>query len=269
MAALVSFDDAIALTPIGPSRFGARTPPSWMASGRAPGGLVEAQLLAAIEACVDDPERRPLSFTAHLLRAPADGPYEIQVEVLREGRTTTNLSGVITQAGKVIATSLAIFAVGRPGPDFDELPMPAVAPPTPGRELDSYIPPFAHPYGDNIVAQDRGGPAPFSAPDGPMERIGWVGFAVPRPVDAPGLVMIGDVGMMAWWVRLDHMHTTATLDHTTHFRADLRHVDVTDMVLISSRTGLVRAGYLDWDVVVWAPDGTVLCQSRQVLAILG
>jgi len=73
---------------------------------------------------------------------------------------------------------------------------------------------------------------------------------------------------MGWWVRLDRMHTTATLDHTTHFRADLRAVDATDLVLLSSRTRLVRGGYLDWDVVIWAPDGTLLCQSRQLLAVL-
>ena len=38
--------------------------------------------------------------------------------------------------------------------------------------------------------------------------------------------------------------------------------------LIRSRTGLVRGGYLDWDVDAWAPDGTLLYQSRQMLAVL-
>ena len=95
-----------------------------------------------------------------------------------------------------------------------------------------------------------------------------MGFAHPRPIDAAGLLMISDLGMMAWWVRLDREHSTATLDHTTHFRADLRSVDAGDLLLMSSRTGLVRNGYLDWDMVLWAPDGTPLCQSRQLLAVL-
>lgn len=135
--------------------------------------------------------------------------------------------------------------------------------------MNSYVPEFAYPYGHNIVIQDRLGPKPFSAPEGPMQRVGWVGFAQPRPVDAAGLLLFGDIGMMGWWVRLDHMHTTATLDHTTHFRADLDTTDADDLVLMSSRTQLVRRGYLDWDVALWAPDGTLLCQSRQLLAVLG
>jgi len=40
------------------------------------------------------------------------------------------------------------------------------------------------------------------------------------------------------------------------------------MVLMRSRTGLVREGYLDWDVDIWSQDGTLLCQSRQRLAVL-
>lgn len=265
----VSFDDAIALEPLGDGRFLTTTPPSWSASGRAPGGLVEAQLFAAADAVVDRADHRPLSFTAHLLRAPVEGDYEVRAEVLRSGRTMSTLSAEIVQHDKLIATALASFASERSSPDFDELPMPEVDPPTAGRVMESYVPEFAFPYGNNIVIQERGGPAAFSAPGGPMDRIGWAGFAQPRPVDAAGLLMIGDFGLMAWWVRLEQMHTTATLDHTTHFRADLRSIDVEDFVLMQSRTSLVRGGYLDWDVDVWAPDGILLCQSRQMLAVLG
>ena len=264
-----SFDDAIAHTPLGDGRFRTATPPSWMASGRVPAGLVEAQLMAGLAATVTDPQYRPLSCTAHLLRAPGEGDYEVQTDVLRTGRTLISTSARVVQNDKLIATALASFATDRPSPDLDELPMPEVEPPTPGREMDSYIPEFAFPYGDNVVMQDRLGPKPFTAPDGPMERVGWAGFAQPRPIDAPGLLMIGDIGMMGWWVRLDRMYTTATLDHTTHFRADLSSVDADDMVLLRSRTGLVRGGYLDWDLDIWAPDGTLLCQSRQILVILG
>ena len=264
-----SFDEAIAHTPLGDGLFRTATPPSWMASGRVPAGLVEAQLMAGLAAKVTDPQYRPLSFTAHLLRAPGEGDYEVQTEVLRTGRTLVSTAARVVQEGKLIATALASFATDRPSPEFDELPMPEVAPPTPTRETDGFVPEFAFPYGDNVIMQDRLGPKPFTAPHGPMERVGWAGFAQARPIDAPGLLMIGDIGMMGWWVRLDRMFTTATLDHTTYFRADLTTVQATDMVLLRSRTGLVRGGYLDWDIDIWAPDGTLLCQSRQILAILG
>lgn len=265
--AAVTFDDAIALTSVGEGRYGVTVPTSWTASGRAAGGLVEAQLFAGLAELMSDSGKQPLSFTAHLLRAPEAGEAEVQAEVLRNGRTLANLEVRMTQNNKLIATALASFATSRPGPDLDEQPMPQVDPPT-DRAMNSYVPEFAYPYGDNIVIQDRLGPAPFSAADGPMERVGWVGFAHPRRVDAASLVMLGDIGMMGWWVRLDRMHTTATLDHTTHFRADLDATDADDLVLMWSRTRLVRGGYLDWDAAIWAPDGTLLCQSRQLLAVL-
>ena len=263
-----SFDDAIALRRLGNDRFMASTPPSWSASGRAPGGLLEAQLFAGIEATVDGEALRPLSFTAHLLRALATQPYEVHVEVLRAGRTVWNLSARIVQDGRLIATALSSYAAQRPGPEFDERPMPDVSPPSMAREVQGYRPDFAFPFADNFVVQERLGPAVFSAPDGPMDRAGWVGFATPRPIDAAALLTLTDTGMMAWWVRLERMHLTATLDHTTHFRTDLGAIDADDFVLIRSRTGLVRGGYLDWDIDVWAPDGTLLCQSRQMLAVL-
>jgi acyl-CoA thioesterase len=264
-----TFDEAIALTVLGDGHHRVTIPTNWTASGRAAGGLVEAQLMAGLVDVMANSEKQPLSFTAHLLRAPEIGSAEVHTDVLREGRSISNLSVSMTQNDKLIATALASFATGRPGPDLDELPMPDVDPPTPNRSSDSYIPEFAFPYGDNIVIQDRLGPTPFSAPDGPMERVGWVGLSTPRPVDAPQLVLLGDIGMMSWWVRLEQMHTTATLDHTTHFRANPTTVGAHNLVLMSSKTRLVQNGYLDWDVVIWAPDGTVLCQSRQLLAVLG
>lgn len=268
--AKASFDDAISLTTLDTHDmgYGVDVPENWTASGRAAGGLVEAQLLAAAQEAMRDSDKRPLAFTAHLLRAPEMGSAEVTVDVLRNGRSIANLSVSMTQGGKLIATALASFATGRDSPRFDELPAPDVEPPL-GRESTSYIPEFAYPFGENIVLQDRLGPTAFSAPDGPMHRVGWVGLSTPRRVDAPQLVLMGDIGMMGWWARLDRMHTTATLDHTTHFRADLDAIDVDDLVLMSSTTRLVRDGYLDWDVVLWAPDGTVLAQSRQLLAVLG
>ncbi|MGI9621713.1 MAG: acyl-CoA thioesterase [Acidimicrobiales bacterium] len=264
----VSFDEAIALSEFEGGRYSVSTPESWSASGRAPGGLVEAQLFVALRAALDDLSRIPLSFTAHLLRAPTKGHCEVHTEVLRVGRTLSNLSARMIQDGKTIAVALASFGMERPSPVFDELPMPVLDPPNPDRATDTYIPEFAYPYGDNVVIQHRVGHEAFSGLDGPMERAGWVGFAEPRVIDAPALLMMGDVGLMGWWTRLDREYTTATLDHTTHFRSDPAQTE-TDLVVMLSRTSLVARGYLDWDVVLWAPDGTLLCQSRQLLAVLG
>ena len=264
----VSFDEAIAHTPLGEGRYLTSTPPEWLATSRSPGGLVGAQLFTGLQAMVPDRNFRPRSMTVHLLRAPEDSEYEVHVDVLRSGRTFMSLSGSVIQNGKLIAIGLGGFGTDRPSPEFDEMPMPTVEPPSPGRETEAYVPEFAFPFGNNVVLQDRLGPAPFTAPDGPMERVGWAGFAQRRPVDEAGLVMISDIGMMGWWTRLDHIRTTVTLDHTIHFRSAFNDDVSVEMVLMRSRTGLVRGGYLDWDVDIWSQNGALLCQSRQLLAVL-
>ena len=169
----VSFDEAIAHTPLGEGRYLTSTPPEWLATSRSPGGLVGAQLFTGLQAMVPDRNFRPRSMTVHLLRAPEDSEYEVHVDVLRAGRTFMSLSGSVIQNGKLIAIGLGGFGTDRPSPEFDEMPMPTVEPPSPGRETEAYVPEFAFPFGNNVVLQDRLGPAPFTAPDGPMESVGW------------------------------------------------------------------------------------------------
>ena len=101
-----------------------------------------------------------------------------------------------------------------------------------------------------------------------MGHTGWIGFAKPRPVDALALLMLTDTGTMAWWVRLDRMRLTPTLDDATHVQTEFSIVDADGLVLIRSGTGRVRDGYPDWGLEVWASDGTLACYSRQMLAML-
>jgi len=265
----VSFDEAVSVTPTGEGRWSAIVPHSWTAGGQTPGGLIGAHLLSASVMELNDPNLPPVSFTTHFLRAPESGECEISTEVLRRGRTTVNIMSRMVQNEKVMATGHGIFATTRPSPEFDELPMPVVDPPTPERRVEGYIPDFAYPYGSNILIQERLGPPALSASDGPMEKVGWVGFVRPRAVDAVGLAMMADIGMMPWWSRIGELYATVALDCTVHFRADIDAVGADDLVLMRSRTGLVRGGYLDWVADMWAPDGTLLCQSRQLLTVLG
>jgi acyl-CoA thioesterase len=263
-------DRAISLTEVSANRFGARVPEGWLGSGRAQGGLLAAQVLAAMTRTVDDPTRAARSITVHMLSAPdAAAPYEIETTVERTGRSVVNLSARILQDGRPLVMGLGLFSTDRHGPDLDELPMPEVNPATPGRVTETYVPEFAHPFAERMVLQHRTGPEAFSSPEGPMTTGGWIGFSDPRPVDEPGLLVMGDAGIMPWWVRLPEMRPTATVDYTMHFRAPFPRTDPDELVYAGMQTRLVRGGFLDWDAVLWAPDGTVLCLARQQLVTIG
>lgn len=265
----VTFDEAIAARSAGDGRFAVSVPPSWTAGDLAPGGLVAAQMLAAGTELLDDAALPPRSFTTQFLRAVRRGPYDVEADVLRRGRSTANVALRAVQDGAVVATAHAVFAGPRGGPEYSDLAMPEVAPPTPGRGTEGYVPPLARPYADNVVIQERSGPAALSGSAEPMEKEGWVGFAAARPLDAPGLALMADVGMMPWWGRLEEPHGTVALECAVQFRGHARDGDPGDLVLMRSRTGLVHDGYLDWDCWMWSADGTLLCQARQLLVVVG
>jgi hypothetical protein len=61
-----------------------------------------------------------------------------------------------------------------------------------------------------------------------------------------------------------------TIDLNVHFRTSLPHLEAgvaPHLCLIRIRSRLIQDGFFEEDSVIWAPDGTVLAQSRQ-LALL-
>src|SRR4029450_6905064 len=83
-----------------------------------------ALILRAITTDVDDPARRPRSFTTHYLRPPHEGDVELIVQPERSGRTTTVATARMLQDGKLTALAVAALGRDRPGPEFAHLVMP-------------------------------------------------------------------------------------------------------------------------------------------------
>jgi hypothetical protein len=62
-----------------------------------------------------------------------------------------------------------------------------------------------------------------------------------------------------------------TIDLTIHFRVPMPRApdpDPDELCLARFRTRLVHEGFFDEDGVIWAKDGTVLAQSRQLAILL-
>ncbi|HSG78793.1 MAG TPA: thioesterase family protein [Acidimicrobiia bacterium] len=256
------FDRDAPIRRITDERFVATAPPTWANNmGRTQGGMVTAQSLMAMALVVDDPAMHPRSITTHFLRPNEAGDYEVDVTVERRGRTVVNLSARCMRDGRLTAMAIAVFGVHRESVEFGELPMPGIAPPDPGRRSDAFTPAQTFPFANHVVAQHRIGSG--SDPDGPMVSGGWMGFADPRPFDAPGLAVLADAGMMPLWVRWEEEIPTTTVDYTVHFRTELPRSYPLELAIMESRTRLVKAGLFDWDATLWGPDGTVLCQARQ------
>ncbi len=250
--------------------FSAEVADGWRA-GRGPhGGYLAAMILRTLEASVEDPERTPRSLTIHFVRAPATGPVSITTVLERQGRSVSTLSARMEQDGRLMALALSAFSVPWTGPAISEVPMPQVAPPQDTREPGTLTGPGGPPLAQHITVQRRIGGIPFADPDQPMETGGWLGLVEPRPIDSLSLAFFCDALIPAPFMRISGPAPAPTIDLTIHFRVPMPRVpdpDPGELCLARIRAGVVHEGLFEEDVVIWAADGTVLAQSRQ-LAIL-
>jgi acyl-CoA thioesterase len=253
------------------ARFSADIAPGWRA-GRGPhGGYLAAMLLRALVATVDDPERTPRSLTIHYTRAPESGPIEILTTIERAGRSLSTLSARMQQGGKVTALALAAFSVPWRSPEADELPMPELAPPDDERRSTPKLFKGAPEFTRHIVMQPRVGAVPFAGSGAPMRVGGWTGLPDPaRAVDAPALALFCDAWFPPSFIALDAPAISPTVDLTIHFRRSIDDCDCDPAALCLGvfDTRLLHDGLFEEDGVIWAPDGSVLAQSRQLGIIM-
>ena len=251
--------------------FSAEVAEGWRA-GRGPhGGYLAAMLLRALTQALADPARSARSLTIHFLSAPEPGPVRITTALERAGRSFSFSSARLEQQGKPMALALAAFSPAWTGPEFSEGEMPSVAAPGPGRKPGTVIPAErgGPEFAQHITLQPRFGGLPFADPQAPMEAGGWIGLVEPRPLDALALAFFCDALIPAPFMRTPTFAPAPTIDITIHFRTALGPRAAAELVLARSRTRLVHEGFFEEDAEIWAPDGTLLAQSRQLALLMG
>jgi acyl-CoA thioesterase len=253
------------------SVFAAEVSPDWRA-GRGPhGGYLAAMLLRALTETVAEPARAPRSLTIHYARAPEPGPVRIQTAIERAGRSLSTLSARMERDGSLIALALAAFSVPWSAPEISDLSPPDVAPPDPVRESGALLHPAAPHFTRHLVLQPRIGSVPFTGSEQPMDFAAWVGLAQPRAIDALSLAFFSDALLPAPFARLTEPAVVPTIDLTVHFRTSMprtEHPDPAELCLARMSTRVVHDGFFEEDGVIWAPDGTVLAQSRQLAIVI-
>ena len=261
-----SFAAATAVRPAGDGRYDAHCDTAWSAPRGPNGGYLAAIVLRALEAEAGDAERRPRSLTCHYLRPPADGPVRVEVAVERAGRSVTALSARLFQEGRLCVVALGALARDLPAAAGYAAPPPAAPPPDavdPWPAFDG-APPIAH----RIEMRPVFGGIPFS---GAAEAVGggWLRLAAPEPADAPALAFFADAWLPAPFARLEAPVAAPTLDLTVHFRAPDAVAALPPGAAVLARFASTTAadGFFEEDGQLWAPDGTLLAQSRQ-LALL-
>jgi len=149
--------------------------------------------------------------------------------------------------------------------------IPAVDPPDPSREGVKLIERGGPEFARHIVLQPRMEGVPFAGSEQRMEIRGWLGLAEPRPIDALSLAFFSDALIPAPYMRLGEPAAVPTVDLTVHFRAHMPRAPKTDpgeLCLAMTQTELLHDGFFVEDGMIWAVDGTLLAQSRQLAIVI-
>jgi acyl-CoA thioesterase len=96
------------------------------------------------------------------------------------------------------------------------------------------------------------------------QNLAWLRFDPPRALDHLALTALSDGWMPAAFSKLGRPFGAPTVDLTIHFRAP---VPSGEWVLAEYRSRFSAGGAWEEDGELWAPDGTLLGQSRQLALI--
>ena len=169
-------------------RFTATISEGWQLAVAPQGGAVAALAVRAMERALDHPDQTLRTMTAMFAGVVSCGPVEVDVQVLRRGRSMSQLTATVRNPGQEAGlTALAAFGTPRRGFEFTELVMPDV----PGPEG---VRGFRDPLPEGVVFELDGPPRPF-----------WDQVVEGRPVigRAPWEPFVDGPAEAAIWYRLD------------------------------------------------------------------
>jgi len=170
------------------SRFTTTISDRWRLAMAPQGGVVAAIAVRAMERVLGHPEQTLRTMTSLFAGVVGGGLVEVDVQVLRRGRSMSQLSATVRNPGQEAGlTALAAFGGPRRGFDFTELVMPDVSGPDGLRS-------FRDPLPEGVVFELDRPPMPF-----------WEEIIESRPVIGrpPWEPFEDGAAEAAFWYRLD------------------------------------------------------------------
>lgn len=210
-----SFAAEVVVEPVGPNRYEATLSEAWNLRPLPQGGVVTGFALRAMADVLGDPTQTLRMMHTTFVGQVAHGPLEIEVELLRRGRSMSHLRAEVRNVGATRGhITTAAFGSTRPGFEFTDLAPPVVPPPDASRSFRDPPPPGIPamdpmPFWDEQVhGRQAFGYTPGDAwQPGPANRAVWYRFDDP-PLDGEGnldplaLPVLADVMPGAAWERV-------------------------------------------------------------------
>lgn len=260
------FSEVTALVEAGPGRFTADVHPNWTIGGKPNGGYLLALLGRA--AAIVGPHPHVIAASAHYLASPVPGPVTVCAEVLRAGRSASQLRAWMAQNGRptveaLITTSTLeentepYWSGGVPQTTISDAEQCVRVPPTSPTGLEVTI------MGEVDLRID---PATLSfatgKPSGNGELRGTLELPGGESFDPTSLLYALDafppatfeVALSGW---------VPTLELTTYVRA----LPAPGPLKVLHRAGMIEAQRVDEACFVWDSRGRLVAQATQLAGL--
>lgn len=264
--AVPTFADVSAVTSRGDGGYDIVVNPDWTIVGKPNGGYLLAMLGRAAAAQVT--QSHVLAASAHYLRSPEPGPATIETEVLRAGRSASQVRSRLRQGAQVCVE--ALVTVGELAATTTDFEWNGID----GADIapwdDCVRLPSTGPGGMAVTIMDqleiRLDPATLGfasgCPSGRGELAGWL--ALPGGADFDDIALLlaldcyppatFDIGESGW---------VPTLELTAYVRA----VPAPGPVRVRQKVGAIEGGRVDETCLVWDSTGHLVAQSTQLAGI--
>jgi hypothetical protein len=246
---------SVAPDPTQPGQFTAYLDPAWSSLVGMHGGYLASLAIKAAETVVGD---RPIrTVTTSFLRPAYAGPAEVSVEVVRHGRSITNLTVTLSQSSKAIVVSQVTAAddvESTVWETFPALDLPAI------EQCVPIAPPPGVGHFDHGVAVLDPADLPFS--HGPRARVaGYMRPIEPRPIDAPWLGMALDWFPPASFTRIDPPAGGISISYTIHLHRTLPWLADDEWLGGIFRADISAGGIALEKGMITDPSGRILAES--------
>jgi acyl-CoA thioesterase len=251
------FDTTTSLVPdpTQPGEFAVNLDSAWSSLVGMHGGYLSAVAIRAAQAVVGD---RPIrSATTSFLRPAHAGPAEVSVELVRKGRSITNLTVTLSQSSKTVVVSHITAAEAVESTAWEETPALDLPP------IEQCIPIEPPPgigHFDHGVALLDPADLPFS--HGPRARVaGYMRPIEPRAIDAAWLGMALDWFPPASFTRIDPPAGGISVNYTIHVHRTLAELGDDEWLGGIFRVDISAGGIALEKGMITDPAGRILAES--------
>ncbi|MEP7047609.1 MAG: thioesterase family protein [Ilumatobacteraceae bacterium] len=219
------------------------------------GGYLAALVIRAAQAVAGD---RPVrTVTTSFLRPGTVGAATIDVEVVRRGRSITNLEVTVSQSSRVVVVSQVIAADPVENTPW-ELPTTLDLPPI-GRCVPIASPPGVGHFDHGVALLD---PADLPFSHGPRARVaGYMRPIESLPIDAAWLGMALDWFPPAAFTRIDPPAGGISISYTVHNHRTLGRLAADQWLRGVFRADISSAGIALEKGIIADPDGRTIAEA--------